>query len=105
METLPRYIRTESRNGNVYWKPPPEVYSETCKKYYEGNKDKIIRQKLLKQLEVNGRIPTRASCDKYEISPAEMMARYEIFRAEPQDEDKLKKTQDKLMKRISEKWA
>ena len=102
METLPRYIRTESRNGNVYWKPPPEVYSETCKKYYEGNKGKIIRQKILKQLEVNGRVPTKTSCEKYEITPAEMMARYEIYRTSSPEDTKVK---DKVMKRISEKWA
>jgi len=105
MESQARYIRTESANGKIYWKPPADVYTQTAKKYYEGNKGKIIRQKLLKQLEVNGRIPTKSSCEKYEIAPAEMMARYEIFRTEHQDEDKVKKTQDKLMKRISEKWA
>jgi hypothetical protein len=102
METLPRYIRTESVNGKIYWKPPPEVYSETCKRYYEGNKGKIIRQKILKQLEVNGRVPTKTSCEKYEITPAEMMSRYEIFRTDHQDDNKVK---DKVMKRISEKWA
>lgn len=105
METQARYIRTESANGKVYWKPPAEVYTQTAKKYYEGNKGKIIRQKLLKQLEVNGRIPTKSSCEKYEIAPAEMMARYEIFRTEHQDEDRLKNVQEKLLKRISEKWA
>lgn len=102
METPARYIRTVSSNGKVYWKPPADVYSETSKRYYEGNKNKIIRQKLLKQLEVNGRVPTKTSCEKYEITPVEMMARYEIFRTEHQDDTKVK---DKVMKRISEKWT
>lgn len=102
MESSARYIRTVSAKGNVYWKPPADVYTQTAKKYYEGNKEKVIRQKLLKQLEVNGRIPTKSSCEKYEISPAEMMARYEIFRTERPDDTKVK---DKLIKRISDKWG
>lgn len=102
METLPKYIRTVSSSGKVYWKPPVEVYTESSRKYYEGNKDKIIRQKILKQLEVNGRVPTTSSCEKYEITPAELMARYEIFRTGSPDDTKVK---DKVMKRISEKWA
>lgn len=102
METSARYIRTVSANNKVYWKPPPEVYSETCKRYYEGNRDKIIRQKILRQLEVNGRVPTRSSCDKYAITPAEMMTRYETFRAGSPDDTKVR---DKVMRRIAEKWA
>jgi hypothetical protein len=105
METQARYVRTESVNGKVYWKPPAEVYTQTAKKYYEGNKDKIIRQKLLKQLEVNGRIPTKSSCDKYEITSAEMMGRYETFRETEESQDRVKNVQEKLLRRISEKWA
>tara|TARA_R110000803_G_scaffold142752_2_gene209033 strand:+ start:994 stop:1317 length:324 start_codon:yes stop_codon:yes gene_type:complete len=104
MESTPKYIRTVSRNGKIYWKPPPEVYTETSRRYYEGSKDKIIRQKLLKQVELNGRIPTKTSVDKYDITPAELMGRYEIFRTENEDEDRVKNVQEKLLRRISEKW-
>lgn len=100
----PRYVRTVSCNNRVYWKAPTEVYTATSKRYYETSKNKIIRQKILKQIDLNGRIPTQASICKYMITSSEMMAGFEVFRTNCEDTERKALVQEKLFNRIKQEW-
>lgn len=100
-----RYIRTESSTGKIYWKCPSEVSTIHIHKYYDANKVKIVRQKILKMIELKGRIPTITSVEKYVFTPKEMITAFNIFKKNCNEEEILKKCQDKLMLRISSKWS
>ncbi len=53
---------------NAYQKEHPEKYRAASKKYYDQNKEKVLRKKILRNLN-NGKVlqPTAATIQKYNL--------------------------------------
>ena len=99
-------MKVVSKNGKTYYPIDPEVQRQKMVKYYDNNKERIIRKKILSySLEVLGRVPTLSSIEKYGISPGELVQHFKGFKENCQDTEIIKKTQEKLLLRIQNGWT
>lgn len=99
-------MKVVSKNEKVYYAVAPEKQRINHERWYDKNKEQIVRKKILAySLEVLGRIPTLSSIEKYNISPGELIQHFGVFKKNCQDAELLEKSQAKVMSRIQAAWA